>query len=281
MIRKTAAQVRAATRVILVTFWSLMALGASAAEEGPTPITNPTAEDLAMGRKLFASQCARCHGYDGGGGQGPSLKRSRLRRAPDDAALLSVIQDGVPNTSMPGAWQLSTREVARVGAYVRTFGRLPDTPLPGDVGRGRALFEGKGGCAVCHIVGGKGGSLGPELTEVGSQRGPEHLRRSLVDPGAEHPPRPVSYEPNAYAGYLLVRVALRDGRVVSGYRVNEDTFTIQLRDAAGTLHSLRKGDLARLEKQLDQSSMPAYGTVLSGGELDDLVAYLASLRGES
>ena len=127
----------------------------------------------------------------------------------------------------------------------------------------------------------QGGVPGTELTEVGSQRGPEHLRRSLIDPGADLPPRPVGYEPNAYAAYLLVRAALNDGRVVSGYRVNEDTFTVQLRDPAGKLHSLRKADLARLEKQLGQSSMPAYGTVLSGGELDDLVAFLASLRGES
>jgi cytochrome c oxidase cbb3-type subunit III len=281
MTRKTGAEVRAAARIIALTLAKVVAPALYAAEDAPTPIANPTAEDLAMGRRLFASQCVRCHGYDGGGGQGPSLKRSRLRRAPDDAALLSLIQDGVPNTSMQGAWQLSTREVARVGAYVRTLGRLPETPLPGDVERGRALFEGKGGCAVCHIVGGKGGSLGPELTEVGSQRGPEHLRRALVDPDADFPPRPVGYEPNAYAGYLLVRAALEDGRVVSGYRINEDTFTVQLRDATGALHSLRKADLVRLEKQLDQSSMPAYGTVLSGGELDDLVAYLASLRGES
>ena len=154
-------EVRAAARITLVVLASLVTLGASAAEEAPTPIADPTAEDLAMGRRLFASQCVRCHGYDGGGGQGPSLKRSRLRRAPDDAALLSVIQDGVPNTSMQGAWQLSTREVARVGAYVRTLGRLPEAALPGDVGRGRALFEGKGGCAVCHIVGGKGGPWDP------------------------------------------------------------------------------------------------------------------------
>lgn len=259
----------------------LVAVGTVAAEERPKPIENPSDEDLAVGRRLFASQCVRCHGHDGGGGEGPSLKRSRLRRASDDAALLSVIQDGVPGTSMQGAWQLSVREVARVGAYVRTLGRIAETPLPGDAARGRVLFEGKGGCAVCHIVGGKGGPHGPELTEIGSERGPEHLRRSLVDPGADLPPRPVSYEPNAYAGHLLVRAALEDGRVVSGYRVNEDTFTIQLRDPAGKLHSLRKAGLARLEKQLGQSSMPAYKGVLSEGELDDLVAYLASLRGES
>jgi putative heme-binding domain-containing protein len=167
-----------------------------------------------------------------------------------------------------------------VGAYVRTLGRIAPRALPGDVGRGQALFEGKGGCAVCHIVSGKGGPHGPELSEIGAERGPEHLRRSLVDPGAFLPPRLVSYEPNAYAAYLPVRAVLRDGKVVAGYRVNEDTFTIQLRDPAGSVHSLRKAELRELAKVLGQSPMPAYRGVLSESELDDLVAYLASLRGE-
>ena len=254
--------------------------GAARAEQDLTPITDPTADDLAVGRRLFDSQCVRCHGRDGGGGTGPSLKQPRLRRAPDDAALLSVIQDGLPGTSMAGAWQLTPREVSRVGAYVRTLGRADPEPLRGDAASGRALFEGKGGCTVCHIVRGQGGPLGPELTEVGARRGPDHLRRSLVDPGADLPPRVVGYEPNAYAAYLLVRAVGKDGKVTRGYRLNEDTFTIQLRDLAGALHSLRKAELTLVEKQVGQSSMPAYQGVLTDAEVDHLVAYLAGLRGE-
>jgi putative heme-binding domain-containing protein len=253
----------------------------ASAQEAPRPIAAPSEEDLVVGRRLFESQCSRCHGRDGQGGEGPNLKQPRLRRAPDEAALLSVIQDGIRGTSMQGAWQLSPREVARVGAYVRSIGRVAPEVLPGDGSRGRALFEGKGGCGVCHMVDGRGGSLGPDLSEIGAARGSAHLKRALVEPGAEMPARPVSYEPNAYAAWLPVNAVLKNGSTLSGTRINEDSFTIQLRDAAGRLHSLRKSELTRLEKTQGQSSMPAYRGLLSEAEIDDLVAYLAGLRGAS
>jgi putative heme-binding domain-containing protein len=235
--------------------------------------------DLARGRKLFESQCARCHGISGHGGFGPSLARPSLRRAPDDAALRDLIQNGIPNTAMPGEWDLDEREVAAVATYVRSLGRLPPERLAGDAGRGKALYEGKGGCAACHVVRGAGSGLGPDLTEIGALRGASYLKTALLEPGKELPDRPVPYEPNAYAGYLPVRARLADGREVVGYRVNEDSFTIQLRDASSRLHSLRKADVSSIDRQFGGSLMPRYGDALGAAEIDDLVAYLASLKG--
>ncbi len=63
-------------------------------------------------------------------------------------------------------------------------------------------------------------------------------------------------------------------------RVNEDDFTLQLRDDAGRFHSLDKRDLKSLEKRRQMSLMPGYADALSEAELDDLVAYLASLGGQ-
>jgi putative heme-binding domain-containing protein len=252
---------------------------ATFAQEGARSLTAATPEDLADGRRLFDSQCTRCHGRDGSGGAAPSLQRPKLRRAPDDETLLAVVRDGISGTSMPGAtWLLTARELTRVAAYVRTLGRVTPKPLPGDATRGRGLFEGKGGCLACHIVEGKGGWQGPELSDVGLLRGPEHLRTSILDPLAELSQRPVGYEPGTYAAFLPVRARLRDGGTVEGQRVNEDTFTIQVRDGAGRLHSFRKEELAGLEKLLGQSLMTSYRGLFSEAELDDLVAYLASLR---
>jgi cytochrome c oxidase cbb3-type subunit III len=246
----------------------------------PQPIANPRPDQLARGKRLFESQCARCHGISGTGGFGPNLVRPKLRRAPDDEALVRVIQDGIANTAMPGDWSLTEAEVPLVAAYVRSLGSRPSETLPGDPARGKALYEGKGGCAACHIVRGVGSGIGPELTEIGELRGAAYLREALLDPGKTLPDRPVPYEPNAYSGYLLVRAVDGAGRELLGYRLNEDSFTIQLQDAGNRLLSLRKADLRALDKQFGRSPMPGYRGVFKPGEADDLVAYLAGLRGE-
>ena len=188
--------------------------------------------------------------------------------------------DGVPGTAMAAAWQLSDPEVPMVAAFVRSLGRRTAEAGAGDAARGRAIYDGKGGCAACHIVSGKGRGLGPELTDVGARRGPAHLRQSLLEPAADFPLRGVPYEPAAYSAYRLLRVVPSTGAPVVGFAVNEDTFTLQLRDASGALHSLRKADLARVEKDASATLMPSYKTLLTAGEVQDLVAFLASLRGE-
>ena len=98
----------------------------------PKPIENPTAADLQGGVRTYITYCARCHGLDGNGGTGPPLARPRLRRAADEAAIIAILIDGVPGTSMLGAWSLSEREITQVAAYVRSLGQRPEEPLPGD-----------------------------------------------------------------------------------------------------------------------------------------------------
>jgi putative heme-binding domain-containing protein len=225
-------------------------------------------EGLVRGRKLFDSHCARCHNMGGTGGEGPSLARPTLRHAADDEALLKVIQDGIEGTGMPSTWQISENEARQIAAYVRSLGRVESTPLPGDRERGRELFEGASGCGNCHSVAGKGGIVGPDLSDVGLRRGAAYLRDSLVSPGKTIVDR-----------YLLVRATTKAGQEVVGVRVNEDSFTIQLREQTGRIHSLSKLELQDLEKSFDESLMPGYGANLTGAELEDLIAYLASLRG--
>src|SRR5690242_7993247 len=79
--------------------------------------------DPAVGRKLFESQCAVCHGQTGTGGRGPGLNRPKLAKAADDTALRELIKRGVP-PEMPGAWQLTAREVGHVAAYVQSLGKI-------------------------------------------------------------------------------------------------------------------------------------------------------------
>ena len=235
------------------------------------PKENPytSAADQQRGQQLFRGQCAGCHGPNGEGGRGAILIKPRLRHATDDESLFRLIRDGVKGTDMPGAFALTTREIWQAAGHVRSLGRLPVEDVPGNSQRGQELFRTKGNCAQCHIVSGEGGSVGPELTEIGARRSVAHLRAAVLEPETTLP-----------EGFLQVRVVDKDGSGVTGLRVNEDTFTIQLRDLNGRPYSFIKKDLRELQKDAGKTPMPAFKAVFSPAEVDDLVAYLASLRGK-
>ena len=220
-----------------------------------------------MGKRIFESQCALCHGQSGGGGRGPSLNRPALKHAPDDAALRGVIADGIP-PEMPGAWQLHPHEVASVAAYVRSLGKVPPETLPGDAARGEGIY-GRSGCPACHMTGGNGSGFGPDLSALGARRNGAFLRQKLLQPAAVLP-----------EDFEYLAVTRKGGESLRGIRVNEDSFTIQFKDAGGRFHSLRKSEIQELRRLEHETPMPSYETRLSPAELDDLVAYLAGLRGQ-
>ena len=116
--------------------------------------------------------------------------------------------------------------------------------------------------------GGRGGVVGPGLDDIGARRSAAHLREALIDPEASVP-----------SGFLQLRVVTRDGRALTGIRVNEDGFSIQFRDLSGRLHSFWKRELETLEQQWQRSPMGSYEARLTSEETDDLVAYLVSLTG--
>jgi len=230
------------------------------------------------GKKLFDGMCARCHGIDGTGDEGPALNRATLARAASDDALRDVIRDGIPERGMPRVRRLSDGELAQLVAYVRSLGRAGGPPARGDAERGRAVYA-RLGCASCHIVEGEGSSFGPDLTEIGIQRGTGYLKQSVIGPG-ETLPRGLSQVPGrGFAEYLPVQIVTSDGRTIRGVRINEDPFTIQLRDTNNQFHSYRKSELKQLEKEFGKSVMPGFRGRVTDTELDDLVAYLSTLRG--
>jgi putative heme-binding domain-containing protein len=225
------------------------------------------ASDITAGRRIFDSQCAWCHGAGGEGGTGPNL-HGKLRHATDYKSIVDIIISGIPGTEMPSFRSpLTERSARQAAAYVQSLSRAAAPALAGDPQRGATIYELRA-CNVCHVVSGKGGVLGPELTAIGSSRGPSYLREAIVKPEATHPP-----------GYLVVRAVAADDTVIRGIRVNEDVFFILIRDARGTVHTFKKADLKSLERQTTASLMSSYAEYLSPDELDDLVAYLASLRG--
>ena len=238
-----------------------------AQETTENPFT--TTLDVRMGERLFRQQCGRCHGRDAQGGElGPDLT-SGLRNASTDAGLFKIIREGLPNTEMTGISRSATdQSVWMVTSYVNSLNDTVDVDLPGNARAGMLLFNGKGDCARCHMVSGEGGRRGPDLTHVGNRRDPDELVSDLSTPDEDVLPR-----------WWTVRVTREDGSIVEGLRMNEDTFTLRLMDEDENLWAFSK-DRVRSYERIETSIMPSVDGTLTASEVDDLVAYLFSLRRE-
>jgi len=216
------------------------------------------------GLRVYRSKCARCHDLNAQGYRGADLSQLQ-RRNLSNPQLASLISRGIPGTDMPGI-KLSETETSRVVAYIRSLSG-PAVVDRGDAKRGEALFWGKAQCGQCHMISGRGGRLGQDLTQVGARRSKAFLVRELKNPS--------DYIPK---GYETVRVVTVAGEAVTGIRKNEDNFSIQIMDVKENLRLFLKSDLRDLFS-LSESLMPAYGADrLTGAEFDDLLKYLAGLR---
>ena len=224
--------------------------------------------DIQTGSRLYGAQCALCHGQNGDGVSGVNLPRQQFRRASSDDDIRNTITTGVSAAGMP-PFRLQPAELDGLVAFIRSGFDLSATPFKvGDAGRGKVVYDGKGTCAACHRIAGKGARTAPDLSDVGAIRQPASIQRSLLEPSGAMMPinRPL-------------RVVTRDGRTIRGRRVNEDTATVQLIDEGERLVSLSKADIREFELGT-VSSMPSFAGKLTDEELADLLAYLLSLKGQ-
>jgi putative heme-binding domain-containing protein len=223
--------------------------------------------DVSGGARVYAALCIGCHGPTGSGIGGIDLRQGPLPRASTDSALTALLATGIPGTGMP-AFRLDANNARMLVAFIRSgFDASTATTPAGDAVKGRIIFEGAGQCLGCHRVHTAGRDVGPDLTEIGRTRTAAAIQRTLVDPTGSMLPinRPV-------------RAVKRDGTVVTGRRLNEDTYTVQIVTADGRLVSLVKADLAQWSVAAT-SPMPSFKDTLKPDELIDLVAYVASLKG--
>jgi putative heme-binding domain-containing protein len=247
-----------------------LALSTNARAQGQRSEANPidTAEGTARGAALFQIHCTYCHGAHGEGGRGADLTTGQYRRGGSDANLYATIRNGIPGTEMP-AVRVTDAEVWEIVVFVRKLGTaaVSGEKAPGDPTTGKVVFEGKGGCLACHVVGRVGGSLGPDLNGVGRRRGLDYLEESLLKPDADVP-----------VSYRTFEIVTKSRQTVTGIRLNEDDASIQLRDRDGNLRSFMKDGVQEIRRDRP-SLMPAYGATLDKKEIEDVVAYLSSLRG--
>jgi len=227
----------------------------------------PAQADVAAGARVYAALCIGCHAADCAGVGGIDLRQGPSPRASTDAALTTLLAKGIPGTGMP-SFALAANDARALVAFIRSGFDAHTTTVPqGDPARGRAIFEGKASCLTCHRIEARGRDTGPDLTEIGRTRSAAAIQRSLIDPTGSMIPinRPV-------------RAETRDGRVTTGRRLNEDTYTVQILTDDGHLISLVKSELRQWAVSTT-SPMPSYKDTLTPDELIDLVAYVASLKG--
>jgi putative heme-binding domain-containing protein len=224
------------------------------------PVYAQGPDGIAEGKRMFARQCAPCHGAAGEGGRGPVLRPGR-----SDRELFDIVRKGIPNSEMPASAQ-TDEELWRLVAFVQQVSVEAGASevFRGDAVAGKPVFVSEG-CGVCHRIDGEGGNVGPDLSRAGS-RSARFLKESIVNPDA--------YVPE---GYRAVTVTLVAGPPVRGALLAEDGNSIQLRDMTGKVRSIPKADVKEVRRET-ASLMPAY--VMPSTDMDNLVAYLSSLKGK-
>jgi putative heme-binding domain-containing protein len=232
--------------------------------------TNPlgaSPEVAAAGRTLYNQNCTNCHGLDAAAGdRAPALAAQRSYNRTSDQDLFDAITKGIPGTGMP-AVGLSTDDSWRIVAYIRSLrASAVDFPPDGNVAQGEAIYNGKGQCSSCHTIGGRGGLIGPDLTNLAARSTVRRIREALTV-AKPHPP----------GGYRPVTVNLKDGSTIRGVLKNENNFSFQILGTDDQLHLLSSDEIERLDRD-SASLMPSdYDKRLTGEELADLVAYLSRL----
>ena len=229
-----------------------------------------TGVDGRIGGRLFRAECGRCHGRDAKGNDetsAPDLTTGRFRSADTDKDLFNVIRDGIDGTTMIGISWAQDQEIWQVVTYLNSLSVNPaDIQLTGNATEGKKLFNGKGDCNSCHMVKGKGGRLGPDLSIVANRRTPDELKSDLLKPSELVEPR-----------WWTIKVTLPDGTIVQGLRMDEDTFTIRIMDEQENLWHFDKSEL-KTSQRIETSIMPSFQKTFTENEVDNLIAYLFSLR---
>lgn len=231
----------------------------------PVAAQKSSSDNPADGPGLFQTYCAYCHGAHGEGGRGADLTTGEFQHGGSDSDLFSTIRYGIRGTEMP-ATGVSDDEAHKLVEFVKGIGSSGTKEVaPGDPVAGKQVYD-KHGCANCHSVNSQGAAIGPDLTDVGRRRNLKYLEESIVKPDADIP-----------VPYRAVQVVMKSGQTVNGIRLNEDDASIQVRDMSDSPRSFMKTEIREV-KHDKPSLMPSYGS-LSRKDLDDLVAYLHSLRG--
>lgn len=253
----------------LVLFLSALSFAGLALAQDPG--RNPREGDtnaIRTGTSLFQSGCSDCHGIDAKGVLGPDLTTAWASGA-SDQRLFEAIRRGVPGTQMPSS-SAPDDQIWAILAYLRTLTTTVPVAVStsGNAANGEKIFWSS--CGGCHRVNGRGGYLGPDLSQIGSSRPRDALVPAIRDASRSIPP-----------GYRPVTLITSDGRTIRGAKKSEDAFSIRIMDTQEQLQGYSKAGLRDVINE-SRSLMPDLGAGrLNDRDLDDLLRFLETLRAGS
>ena len=216
------------------------------------------------GQQSFTEKCAGCHGTEAEGREmGPRLVATRRMRSRTAQQIRGIIQKGVISSGMP-AFDLPAPELDALSAFVRSLNSTAaEAEVPGNTVAGGQFFFGKGKCADCHMIRGRGKAVGPDLSNLARELTVGEIRQALTNPSARITP-----------GYDLVTVELKDGKSMRGFARGRTNFDVQLQGLDGRFHSFLQPDIKSIQSEKQPLMKPVTGTP---EELRNLTAFLCTL----
>jgi cytochrome c oxidase cbb3-type subunit III len=251
--------------------WTVVGLWLTAttlAQPQPEQLTNPVGRSeqaIKEGHEIYTRGCTVCHGLNGAAGdRAPALGGGRSYVIRSDQDIFAAVQNGIPGSAMPAS-ALQPMEIWKIVAYIRSLrATASDAFVPGDVAKGERIFWEKGGCGACHMIRGRGGISGPDLSNVGGERSLESIRDSLTKAKLQIP-----------RGYQPVEIVTMDGRKLTGIAKNDNNFSLQLLDSNDQLQLFTSDELSKVTYGRESLMPSNYGKLLAPDEFQDLMAFLS------
>ena len=218
-----------------------------------------------VGKNLFETTCAVCHGLDGAGGEhAPAIGRGSAARSKSDSELARILDDGIPNKGMPSFNSLNDLKLRAILDYLRFLQAKNEAPSDaGNPVHGQQMFFGKGGCVDCHAMHGEGHFFSTDLSDFAYDHDPNDIRVAIANPQEQQVP------PQTFA-----RVMNNSGQQFAGVIRNESNSSLQIQDTDGQFYLFMKSDLRSVQRSPAPSMPGDYQQKLSATEIEDLVSYI-------
>ena len=270
------------------------------------------AEAVARGAEVFARDCATCHGDRGEGvrNSGPALNTKEFLKAAPDALIFNTITDGRPGTSMP-AWgqarggpynaQVIEDLVAFIRSWEPTAPSLEEMVYQGDPVSGAVLFSTT--CYACHGVSGEGTASGKPLNDPAllARYDDDYFRdviargrpdRGMPTWGSVLSPMQIedlvafirSWEKETPVAMATLGGDVQRGETIFGatcvicHGPGGSGTTVAPRLAESPILHDQQAVYATISEGRLEAGMPSWGKVLSPAEINDLIAYLDTLK---